>query len=61
MFGTCIGCATSEARDCPLYLCKDELGHVIACCIVYAINHNLHIERRIDDGVDWEDGTMWDE
>ncbi len=61
MFAPCLGCATAEAFDCPLYLCKDDLGHVIACCIVYAINHKLHIERRIDDGVDWEDGTMWDE
>jgi hypothetical protein len=61
MFGTCIGCGTKESFNCPLYLCEDEHGHIIACCIVFAINHRLTILRRIDDMEDWDSGNMWEE
>lgn len=61
MFHPCINCGTRESWDCPLYLCEDDKGHVIACCIVFAINHHLTILRRIDDMKDWDEGTMWDE
>jgi hypothetical protein len=54
-FGPCQDCVSLEANDCPLYLCYDDDGFVIACCIVYVINHNLHIHGKIDGLLDYDD------
>lgn len=58
----CIGCGGSEARDCPLYLCEDEQGFVLACCIVYAYAHNLTITGDVEDlynGLTFDDDGMY--
>lgn len=53
--GTCINCGKEESYDCQLYLCKDKDGFLIICCIVYAINNQLFIMKRLDGLLDQED------
>jgi hypothetical protein len=38
----CKDCA-NNVNDCPLYVCQDDKGFLIACCIVYAYIHRLTI------------------
>ena len=54
-FGTCIDCGREESPDCQLYVCKDDEGFLIICCIVYAINNSLTILKRLDGLLDTDD------
>ena len=46
--GLCLDCLSNGAYDCPMYICEDEEGFVIACCIVYAVKNSLTILGTID-------------
>ena len=57
--GVCFYCGTPEMGDCSLYVCEDKDGFAIACCIVYAIKHNLTIIRKVGDSeLGGEDGIQ---
>lgn len=53
--GVCVDCGKRESYDCPLYACETREGHVIVCCIVYAVINSLVILRKIDTLTDYED------
>ena len=53
-FGTCVDCETGGIAECPLFICMDENGFVVVCCLVYVINNDLTILKCIDRPTDNE-------
>jgi hypothetical protein len=49
VFKICEGCGKGKDFDCPFYICKDKLGFLVICCIVYAVNNDLFILGRVND------------
>lgn len=54
-FGVCVDCGREESGDCPMYICMDDNGLVVVCCLVYFINNNLTILKCLDRPTDRED------
>ena len=54
-FGVCVGCEVGENADCPLFVCRDKDGFVFVCCLVYVINNDLTILKRLDGLLDTDD------
>ena len=50
-FGLCEDCGTEQMGECYLYICQSIEGFPVICCIVYAINEDLTILRRMDEEV----------
>lgn len=47
MFTICEDCLEGGNKDCPLYICMTEDGFFFISCIVFAIEMNAYILRRI--------------